>query len=422
MKTKRIIACIISCGIVGSSYISVEAKVIDPVLVKSETWGGTYYVSDGLEEYQGEYPYLTYKADIYSDATIKLTIYNNHEWNSFVYDPSVRVYFGFEHIGQQRNDTQVYELFTDYLKNIIGSEESEHLVEMCSDNLSMFTSTKSIHDYIDSKTKITDQTDKTAEKYLSKTVSMVKDVENISKSIFEYNIEFSNINNYHVFSKDKLFNVPKEEKENNDYSFTPHNATFNEFISIKCDYVATSGQLVTSYSETNELFNMVYYEVPSYNGLLGNLPVGEDNPLYTYTLYPEKYPKDETSIIIAGHTITITPELLNSDTVEQNRDPRDVYIEQLESQVSYLQEQLNQSTQTTTNDKLEVENALLRQENTELKNRINILATGTYGDVTGDEAVTVEDSMWVLMYYTEHDVALKTQDSFLDWCIKRKSS
>lgn len=73
-------------------------------------------------------------------------------------------------------------------------------------------------------------------------------------------------------------------------------------------------------------------------------------------------------------------------------------------------------------DKLEAENALLRQENTELKNRINLLDTGTYGDVTGDGTVTVEDSMWVLMYYTEHDVALKTQDSFLDWCIKRKSS
>lgn len=64
----------------------------------------------------------------------------------------------------------------------------------------------------------------------------------------------------------------------------------------------------------------------------------------------------------------------------------------------------------------------LKEENKNLKEQINILSSSVYGDVTGDGAVTVEDSMWTLMYYTEHDVALKTQDSFLDWCIKRKSS
>lgn len=64
----------------------------------------------------------------------------------------------------------------------------------------------------------------------------------------------------------------------------------------------------------------------------------------------------------------------------------------------------------------------LEEENKNLKEQISILSSSVYGDVTGDGAVTVEDSMWVLMYYTEHDVALRTQDSFLDWCIKRKSS
>lgn len=59
-------------------------------------------------------------------------------------------------------------------------------------------------------------------------------------------------------------------------------------------------------------------------------------------------------------------------------------------------------------DKLEAENALLRQENTELKNKINLLATGTYGDVNGDAVVDVQDAQIILAYYTERDVAKKS--------------
>lgn len=55
--------------------------------------------------------------------------------------------------------------------------------------------------------------------------------------------------------------------------------------------------------------------------------------------------------------------------------------------------------------KLEAENATLSQENTELKNRINLLSTGTYGDVNGDEIVDVQDAQIILRYYTMKDVA-----------------
>lgn len=59
-------------------------------------------------------------------------------------------------------------------------------------------------------------------------------------------------------------------------------------------------------------------------------------------------------------------------------------------------------------DELEAENALLRQENTELKNRINLLSTGIYGDVNGDQVVDVQDAQIILAYYTERDVAKKS--------------
>lgn len=113
----------------------------------------------------------------------------------------------------------------------------------------------------------------------------------------------------------------------------------------------------------------------------------------SYTFKPTEDPTETYNFRLFGHDITITPELLSGNIVsEPELSEQEVYIKQLE------------------------------EENKNLKEQISILSSSVYGDVTGDGAVTVEDSMWVLMYYTEHDVALKTQDSFLDWCIKRKSS
>lgn len=67
---------------------------------------------------------------------------------------------------------------------------------------------------------------------------------------------------------------------------------------------------------------------------------------------------------------------------------------------------------------LEAENATLRQENTELKNRINLLSTGVYGDVNGDEIVDVQDAQIILAYYTERDVAKKSVPDLVTFGLK----
>lgn len=77
--------------------------------------------------------------------------------------------------------------------------------------------------------------------------------------------------------------------------------------------------------------------------------------------------------------------------------------------ISDIQEYIN---------KLEAENALLRQENTELKNRINLLSTGTYGDVNGDGVVDVQDAQIILAYYTERDVAKKSVPDLVTFGLK----
>jgi hypothetical protein len=84
--------------------------------------------------------------------------------------------------------------------------------------------------------------------------------------------------------------------------------------------------------------------------------------------------------------------------VEQNfggnviYDISDANINTLEEENKSLKEQLGYAN----------------QEITELKNRINLLATGTYGDVNGDQVVDVQDAQIILAYYTERDVAKKS--------------
>lgn len=66
-------------------------------------------------------------------------------------------------------------------------------------------------------------------------------------------------------------------------------------------------------------------------------------------------------------------------------------------------------------DELEAKNALLRQENTELKNRINLVSNGSCGDIDGDGNISVEDAQLLLQYYTESKVAQLTDDPIDVW-------
>ena len=78
---KRLIGIILSIIIVISctTPISVEAKVIDPEVVKTESWTTSYYIDD----MDTLYPYIQCEADIYNDGTIKLYMWNTHEWDGF---------------------------------------------------------------------------------------------------------------------------------------------------------------------------------------------------------------------------------------------------------------------------------------------------------------------------------------------------
>lgn len=80
---KKFITLFICCTLFGISIsfnISVEAKVIEPKIVKTESWTTSYFIDDDIETL---YPYIQCEADIYSDGTIKLYMWNAHEWDGF---------------------------------------------------------------------------------------------------------------------------------------------------------------------------------------------------------------------------------------------------------------------------------------------------------------------------------------------------
>lgn len=80
--TKKAISVIISiimcmCMI---SPVTGSAKVIEPEVVKTESWTTSYYIDDDMDTL---YPYIQCEADIYNDGTIKLYMWNTHEWDGF---------------------------------------------------------------------------------------------------------------------------------------------------------------------------------------------------------------------------------------------------------------------------------------------------------------------------------------------------
>ena len=71
--------CAAALGI-GCFSFGAGAKVIEPEIVKTESWTTSYYIDDDMDTL---YPYIQCEADIYNDGTIKLYMWNTHEWDGF---------------------------------------------------------------------------------------------------------------------------------------------------------------------------------------------------------------------------------------------------------------------------------------------------------------------------------------------------
>lgn len=62
------------------SLLSVDAKVIQPKLIKTEKWTTYYWIDDNVDM---KYPYVAVEADIYDNGELKVYWWNTHEWDGF---------------------------------------------------------------------------------------------------------------------------------------------------------------------------------------------------------------------------------------------------------------------------------------------------------------------------------------------------
>ena len=80
---KHLISSIASMAIIMNTMgfdLTANAKVIEPEIVKTETWTTSYYIDDDMATL---YPYIDCQADIYNDGTVKVYFWNTHEWDGF---------------------------------------------------------------------------------------------------------------------------------------------------------------------------------------------------------------------------------------------------------------------------------------------------------------------------------------------------
>lgn len=72
------------------SLLSVNAKVIEPKIVKTEKWTTYYWIDDNVDM---KYPYINVEADIYDNGELKIYWWNTHEWDGFT-TVTHRIYIG----------------------------------------------------------------------------------------------------------------------------------------------------------------------------------------------------------------------------------------------------------------------------------------------------------------------------------------
>ena len=147
-------------------------------------------------------------------------------------------------------------------------------------------------------------------------------------------------------------------------------------------------------------YSVVDIERHIYRGNLNHIKEGYICDVQTFT--PKTTLTKDAVFRLYGKEITIGANLT---TLRQNLPDtdKDEYIKELEARITELENALTVSA----------------QENHELRNRINLLTSGDKNDINGDCVVDIEDVQYLLMWYTETQVAKKSNDPVDTWYVNR---
>lgn len=368
MKVKRIITCIISFILFTVCIpFTATAKVIEPEVVKTEKWTTSYYIDDDMDTL---YPYIQCEADIYNDGTIKLYMWNTHEWDGFAtVSHTITIMSG------------------EILYN--NSNVLPYSVEQ-QDGKNEYTITKYMNDtFVMSCVSYCDS-------------NYTQGYDGGTGGNLGWFIGYMLNNGTYSYKGDIVYSV-KDSDQRQIYDYRLHTANL-PLPELK------------SYSNRNEIrhwyefrpkvdptgtynFRLFGHDITITPELLsGNIvsePVLTEQEQYIKQLEEEnKKLKEQLNNPYTGY---ITIEQNNGTAAE--RFPVTVYSDGRTETTEEFQNYIN-----SLNVKIE-----------QLMNRINLVSNGFCGDIDGDGNISVEDAQLLLQYYTESKVAQLTDDPIDVW-------
>jgi hypothetical protein len=275
---KKIISTICASVFAFSCFgFNASAKVIEPEIVKTETWTTSYFIDDDMDTL---YPYIQCEADIYNDGTIKLYMWNTHEWD------------GFATVSHKATLIEIPPIMEDSVKfNVLNAycNNSHYVSQNCDiyfHGFSFYTGSN--------KSWSTDET-------------------------------FFNTDRYDLIRLNYYSNSYRASEQ-------PHDFRSSTVSIIHKNY--TAGTHIYSNYELREFFTL--------SGYIGYLPSMEvNNKRLCYVFSPMEDPIGTYNFRLYGHDITITPELLSGNIVaEPELTEQEKYIKQLEEENSKLKTEI----------------------------------------------------------------------------------
>ena len=287
---KRLIGIILSVITVISCVepISVEAKVIEPEIVKTESWTTSYYIDDDMDTL---YPYIQCEADIYNDGTIKLYMWNTHEWDGFATVSHTATIINTTPFSQ---DSMLYAFYSGH---------SSYTRESSTYSENYIPSNKSIYDMRNSARRI----------------PMDEDNPYLKLDLSYYPEEYS------IFNVGSIYGWQRSNSEQFYYGYCQIPYDDDYYVPRYSFYSTGYGDMWLTYKAP--LPNMIFYD---------NAPPSKQN-ISSWTFKPTVDPTGTYNFRLFGHNITITPELLSGNIIaEPELTDQEKYIKQLEEENAKL--------------------------------------------------------------------------------------
>ena len=327
------------------TFNTVEAKVLEPEVIKTETWEASYFIDD---DYETLYPYLKCIFNVYSNGSINFRVYNTHEFDGFsnIYNDIVFPY------------TRYSDSYNKYYKLVEGEESTAEFVEYSP----KYGMDHLIFGYSDRCEFIPlSDTD------IRECVPVGGDYYNTNLSVGDTFKWSCNTGSTSTNFPDKFvcdaecvyYNQSLTHLDNDDMFFSMlyrYNNNYNSETGCRrLDNNATIGfSLMVSYTDNRDnsddyrytrtydlytLRDVSLAELGSYRGY-----EYDDGLMFEYKIRnnPSKFPTEDETYTLFGHTVTVPASIYTNvvDTVDKNLTADQQYIHDLERQLNETRSEL----------------------------------------------------------------------------------